>query len=361
MTELYSISGITRQAYHKAMHKRNRETLLWQRLKEMVIEVRKDYPRLSARKIHYMLGIEEIGVNRFERFVSSQGMGVRKFRSFIRTTYPGTIRYDNLVQGITLTDINGLWASDITYLKPYDQTFYIVVILDVYSRRIIGYSASDNMFTVNNQKALSMAMNTRRQRQFTGLIHHSDKGSQYGSKEYVKMLTSAHIQISMAETCLENPYAERVIGTLKNEYLRLNHIRTLQQLQTALARVVKLYNNCPHGELGKLSPLAFEKYISNISKEEHPKMQLYDFRQKAGEQNNNRTMLGFKRHKPMKITIHKKTVALLNKNKTTVRYFPGSGYSLEGCPPAEPSSASPELTKLNNINKLKKLNYKQLK
>ena len=358
MTELYSISGITRQAYHKAMHKQDRETLLWQRMKEIVIEVRKDYPRLSARKIHYMLGIEEIGVNRFERFVSSQGMGVRKFRSYIRTTYPGTIRYDNLVHGKIITDINCLWASDITYFKPYDQTFYIVVILDVYSRRIIGYSTSDNMFAINNQKALSMAMNNRRQKQFTGMIHHSDKGSQYSSKEYVKMLTSANIQISMAETCLENGYAERVIGTLKNDYLRMYNTITLKQLQTTLARQVKLYNNCPHGELGKLSPLAFEKYITGKSKQEHPVMQLYDFRQKAGEQNNKRTMLGFKRHKPMKITIHKKTVALLN--KTTVRYFPGSGYSLEGCPPAEPSSASPEETKLNNTNKLKKLNYQQL-
>ncbi len=358
MTELYSISGITRQAYHKAMHKQDRETLLWQRMKEMVIEVRKDYPRLSARKIHYMLGIEEIGVNRFERFVSSQGMGVRKFRSYIRTTYPGTIRYDNLVHGKIITDINCLWASDITYFKPYDQTFYIVVILDVYSRRIIGYSASDNMFAINNQKALSMAMNTRRQKQFTGMIHHSDKGSQYSSKEYVKMLTSANIQISMAETCLENGYAERVIGTLKNDYLRMYNIITLKQLQTTLARQVKLYNNCPHGELGKLSSLAFEKYISGKSKQEHPVMQLYDFRQKAEEQKNNSTTMGFIRHKPMKISINKKTVALLN--KTTVRYFPGSGYSLEGCPPAEPSSASPEETKLNNTNKLKKLNYQQL-
>jgi len=324
----------------------------------MVIEVRKDYPRLSARKIHYMLGIEEIGVNRFERFVSSQGMGVRKLRSYIRTTYPGTIRYDNLVHGKIITNINCLWASDITYFKPYEQTFYIVVILDVYSRRIIGYSASDNMFAINNQKALSMAKNTRRQKQFTGMIHHSDKGSQYSSKEYVKMLTSANIQISMAETCLENPYAERIIGTLKNDYLRLNHIRTLPQLQAALARVVKLYNNCPHGELGKLSPLAFEKYISIISKQERPVMQLYDFRQNAVEQKNNITTMGFIRHKPIKISINKKTVALLN--KTTVRYFPGSGYSLEGCPPAEPSSASPEETKLNNINKHNKLNYQQL-
>ena len=266
-------------------------------------------------------------------------MGVRKFRSYIRTTYPGTIRYDNLVHGKIITDINCLWASDITYFKPYDQTFYIVVILDVYSRRIIGYSASDNMFAINNQKALSMAMNTRRQKQFTGMIHHSDKGSQYSSKEYVKMLTSANIQISMAETCLENGYAERVIGTLKNDYLRMYNIITLKQLQTTLARQVKLYNNCPHGELGKLSSLAFEKYISGKSKQEHPVMQLYDFRQKAEEQKNNSTTMGFIRHKPMKISINKKTVALLN--KTTVRYFPGSGYSLEGCPPGRASSASP--------------------
>ena len=172
------------------------------------------------------------------------------------------------------------------------------------------------------------------------------------------MLASANIQISMAETCIENGYAERVIGTLKNDYLRLYNIRTLQQLRTILARIVTLYNNCPHGELGKLSPLAFEKYISGKSKQEYPVMQLFDFRQNTREQNKNRTTLGFKRHKPMKIAIHKKTVALLN--KTTVRYFPGSGYSLEGCPPAEPSSASPEETKLKRTNKSKKLSYEQL-
>lgn len=359
MSELYIISGITRQSYHQALQKCDRDVILWQRLKEIVIEVRKDYPRLSARKIHYMLGIEEVGVNRLELFVSSQGMGVKKQRSLIRTTYPGKIWYENLINGIKLTDTNCLWASDITYFKPYDKTFYIVVILDVYSRRIIGHSASDNMFAINNQKALSMAMNTRRQKQYTGLIHHSDKGSQYSSKEYVKMLSSANIQISMAETCLENSYAERVIGTLKNEYLRHCNIRKLQQLQNVLAQKVKLYNNCPHGELGMLSPLAFEKYISSKSKQEHPVMQLYDFRQNAEKQTNNRTTLGFKRYKPMKITINKKTVALFN--KATVGYFPGSGYSLEGCPPAEPSSASPEVTKLSYINRFNKLSYQQLK
>lgn len=359
MSKLYSISGITRQGFHQARHKTERDHMLWQRLKEMVIEFRKDYPGLSARKIHYMLGIDQVGINRFEQFVSQQGLGVNKCRSYIRTTYRGAIWYDNLVNGLKLSDVNSLWASDITYFKPLEKTYYIVLILDVYSRRIIGYSASDNMMAINNQRALSMAIKIRKQKQFNDLIHHSDKGSQYSSKEYVRMLREANIRISMAETCLENAYAERIIGTIKNDYLRFRNIRTLEQLQKELAKSVRLYNSCPHSELGYLSPLAFEKYICNMADQNRPVMQLYDFREQANNRLANGSDMGFLRHKAMKITIHKKTVALLN--KTTVSHFPGSGYSLEGCPPAEPSSASPDLSKLNNINQLKKLSYQQLK
>jgi transposase InsO family protein len=358
MSSLYDISGITRQGFHKASHKQKEDQMLLQRLKEMVIEIRKDYPGMSARKIHYMFGIEQIGINRFERFVSQQGLGVKKYRSFMRTTYAGAVWYENLVNGISLSNINCMWASDITYFKPAEQTYYIVLILDVYSRRIIGHSASDNMMAVNNKKALTMAMKTRRQKHFDGLIHHSDKGSQYSSKEYTKMLTEAHIEISMAESCLENAYAERIIGTIKNDYLRFENIKTLDQLHKSLARAVKLYNACPHNELGYLSPLAFESYIASLRAEHRPLMQLYDFRKPATEQNPRDSEMGFKRHKTMKIAIDKKTVALLN--KTTVRHFPGSGYSSEGCPPAEPSSASPDQTKLNQLNQLNKLNYQQL-
>jgi putative transposase len=358
MSILYDISGITRQGFHKASHKQKRGQMLWQRLKEMVIEIRKDYPGLSARKIHYMLGIEQVGINRFERFVSHQGLGVKKYRSFMRTTYPGVMWYENKVNGISLSNINRMWASDITYFKPAQQTYYIVLILDVYSRRIIGYSASDNMMAVNNQKALALAMKARKQKHFDGLIHHSDKGSQYSSKGYTKMLIDADIEISMGESCLENAYAERIIGTIKNGYLRFENIKTLIQLQKSLARAVKLYNTSPHSELGYLSPLAFERYIVSLAAEDRPQMHLYDFRTKATEQTPNNSNLGFSRHKTMKIAINKKTVALLN--KTTVRHFPGSGYSLEGCPPAEPSSALPDLTKLNNVNQLNKLNYQQL-
>lgn len=357
MEELYNISGLSRQAYHKSVQVEAQRAFMWQRLKETVIEVRKDYPRISARKIHYMLGIKEVGINSFESFVSEQGLGVKKYRSFIRTTYSGKVWYPNLIQGLELKGINRLWVSDITYFITNYGTFYIVIIMDVYSRRIIGYTASDNLLAVNNHTALSIAMRTRRQEKYKNLIHHSDKGSQYGETKYLTRLKDASIQISMAENCLENAYAERINGTIKNDYLRYHNIKSLKQLKTSLDKVVKLYNTCPHSELGYLSPIGFEKFIGQLSESEYPVLELYDFRQE-NTQRSKTTKKVFFRHKSNKIQINEKTVAL--HNKTTDLHFPGSGYSLEGCSSAEPSSASPDITKLNQINKRNKLSYQQL-
>ncbi|MCD4790513.1 MAG: IS3 family transposase [Bacteroidales bacterium] len=359
MKGLYDISGVSRQAYHKAMRIEEQRVLMWQRLKEIVIEVRKDYPRISARKVHYMLGIKEVGINRFERFVSEQGLGVRKYRSFIRTTYSGKIWYPNLIHGIEIKAINQLWVSDITYFVTNYGTFYIVFIMDIYSRRIIGYTASDNLQAVNNHRALSMVMRIRKQKRYENLIHHSDKGSQYSETEYINRLNNANIQISMAENCLENAYAERINGTIKNDYLRYHNVKSLKQLKIALGKVVKLYNTCPHSELGYLSPIAFEKFIEQLPESEYPVMQLYDFRQENKQVNKKEIKMGFLRYRAMKIQIKEKAVAL--QNKTTAKHFPGSGYSLEGYSPAEPSSASPDHTKLNQLNKINKLSYQQLK
>lgn len=278
MENLYTISGISRQGYHKIINKVKQEEMIWQRLLETIVEFRKDYPHSSARKIHYMLQIKEVGINRFERFVSEQGLSVRKPCSFNRTTYRGMNCYPNLVNGLFLNGINQLWVSDITYFLTSKGTFYIVLILDVYSRRIIGYSASDNMLVINNSKALEIAFQTRKQNWFEGLIHHSDKGSQYGANAYVSMLQKANINISMANICLENPYAERINGIIKNDYLIAYNISDLQGLTKALPRSVLLYNNFPHGELGRRSPLEFENYLGQVDKLEHPVMTLYDYR-----------------------------------------------------------------------------------
>lgn len=279
MEELYRISGISRQCYHKLIHRQHDDALMWQRLVEMVIEYRKERPRSSARKIHHSLKITEVGINRFERFISSQGLSVKRHRSFIKTTYSGAVRYPNLVNGLEVTGINQVWVSDITYFITRQMTLYIVLIMDVYSRRIIGYSGSSNMLTVNNQAALQMAFDLRRQKRFDNLIHHSDKGSQYGSKDYTTMLLNANITISMADNCLENPYAERINGTIKNDYLIAYMINNVRELQKALERSVKLYNTYPHGELkGRQSPIEFEANLKNSNGQPQDVMTLYDFR-----------------------------------------------------------------------------------
>ena len=355
MEQLYQISGISRQGYYKAILKSHQDQVMWQRILEMVYLIRKDYPRISSRKMHYMLGISEVGINRFERFVSKQGLSVQKSRSFLRTTRRGTITYPNLTHGLQLNGINQLWVSDITYFLTSDTTYYLVFILDVYSQRIIGQSASDNLFAVNNVQALKMALEMRGLSKYDKLIHHSDKGSQYGSNEYTCILEESEIRISMAENCLENPYAERINGIIKNDYLINKRITSLNDLKIELAHAVDLYNSCPNGSLKMLSPIEFENTVKLVPTDEYPIIQLYDFN-KTKEEN---TRLGFQRHKTMRITSLKNAVAL--NHKTTAGYSLGSDYSLESCPPAELSSASSDHPKLNALKKGTKMTYKHLK
>ncbi len=278
LQEVYLLAGISRQYYHKAIQKQRRDEVMWERILEMVIEFRETHPRSSARKIHRSLKIKEVGINRFESFVSAQGLSVKQPRSFIKTTRPGPYRYPNLVNGLEIDGINQLWVSDLTYFITPTATLYIVLILDVYSRRIIGYSASDNMLALNNQKALRMAFNLRGKGHYENLIHHSDKGSQYGANVYTEMLLNAGIEISMAKICLENPYAERINGIIKNDYLLAYNINTLNDLLKALPKAIRCYNNYPHGKLkGQHSPIEFEKYLIQAKDQRGEPMKLYNF------------------------------------------------------------------------------------
>jgi transposase InsO family protein len=113
---------------------------------------------------------------------------------------------------------NIVWQTDITYYLIGDQYFYIVFIIDVYTKRILGFCTSEHLRAEANLFALKMAMS-----QSTGsleyLIHHSDRGGQYINKNYVGLLRKSGIHISMGAQAQDNAYAERINGTIKNEYL----------------------------------------------------------------------------------------------------------------------------------------------
>lgn len=283
MNRLFEIAGITKQGFYKSLKREEKEIALLGRIEDIVKEVRKEHPRMGSRPMYYKLGIKQVGINKFEKIVQESGLGVKQKKRRIVTTISNRNghQYPNLTCGIKLNGINQLWVSDITYWLGEDITYFITLMQDVYSRRILGHCAADNMLAENNLNVLEQSLELRGINRHSNLIHHSDKGSQYTCKEYEKRLNTAEINISMARNSLENPYAERLNGIIKNDYLAFEKIYSLSSLRQSLKKVVWLYNNQrPHSELGYLTPKEFEEQIVKVELSNRKEMILYDFSDK---------------------------------------------------------------------------------
>lgn len=185
---------------------------------------------------------------------------IRKRKRSVQTTYSRhwLRKYPNLIKDFIPKTINQLWVSDITYWKINPQKhLYISLTTDAYSRKIIGYQVAETMESVESSKALQMALSTLNSTNYTGLIHHSDRGIQYCSGRYVKLLQDYDVKVSMTEKGdpLENAIAERVNGILKEEYLNHCQVNNLKEAQRCLKQVVETYNNeRPHMSIGYLTP-----------------------------------------------------------------------------------------------------------
>jgi putative transposase len=281
MEMLYCVAEIKRQDYFCQQKRQINQTFIETRTIEMVQAIRERHPAMGARPMFHALKITGMGINRFERLISESGLGIERKKLWIKTTNSNHnyFKYSNLANGLELNGIDQLWVSDITYWIDGQTHYYLLFIMDVYSRRILGYTASQNMYTINNLKALESSFQIRLANWFEQLIHHSDKGSQYCSLGYVKVLKKAKITISMAGNSLENPYAERLNGIIKNNYLRYFDTSSFAKLSKSLDRAVWLYNNeKPHSELGNMSPVNFEKMLLQQNINERKTMVLHDFR-----------------------------------------------------------------------------------
>jgi transposase InsO family protein len=282
MQSVYEVAGISRQGFYKKLRHEEKEWTRRERIEEMVREVRKDHPRMGSRPLYYKLGIKGVGINKFERIMSEIGLGIRRKKRRIITTHsnPFQKHYPNLTYGKKLNGINQLWVSDITYWVGLRETYYITMMQDVYSRRLLGYYASNNMYTENNVNVLIQSMHIRKLSRYEDLVHHSDKGSQYGSGEYINKLEKAGIDISMARNSIENPYAERLNGIIKNDYLDYKQIFDLASLNKALDHAVWLYNyERPHSELKYMTPIEYEGQLAKLNLVERIQMTLFDFRE----------------------------------------------------------------------------------
>ena len=281
MNSLYKISGISKQGFYKQCDRAFTEYIVKDQIRDIVKTIREDHPKMGSRSMHHMAQIKNIWINKFARYISELGLCVTVKRKRIQTTDSKHRfwKYDNLTNGLILTYVNQLWCGDITYFLTTDKVLYIFLLEDVYSRRVLSWKASNNLFADNNISLLKQAFRLRGRSTFEGMIHHSDRGSQYCCNDYIKMLEKAKIKISMANNSLENPYAERLNGIIKNDYLESLRISKLTELVRELDRVVWLYNHeRPHSELGYLTPVKFENYISTVPLSMRPKLVLHDFR-----------------------------------------------------------------------------------
>lgn len=176
----------------------------------------------------------------------------------VSTTYSGhwMRKWPNLIKNYKVTAPNQLWVSDITYWRVNSAFVYISFITDAYSHKIVGYSLSEHLDMQSSRNALLIAINTLN-KEHKGLIHHSDRGTQYCAMDYVKLLHKHHIQISMTESGdpRDNAIAERLNGIIKNEYLKKYKPTSFKQAQLLLDKSVRLYNTeRPHLSINLLTP-----------------------------------------------------------------------------------------------------------
>jgi transposase InsO family protein len=247
-------------------------------LEVLLIQVRNDHPVMALRTIHRMLQVKGIGRDQFESYFKNLGFGIARTRNYrITTDSRGVTKFDDLRKDLKLTGINQLWVSDITYFEVGGRFYYITFILDVFSRRIIGYSASKTLQTIDTTlPALRMSLKCRRISKASpalGLIFHSDGGGQYYCKDFLNLLRRNKIGSSMAEVVYDNSHAERINGTIKNNYLIHRRIDSFEQLIKELDRSVKLYNyKKPHFSLTNQTPVAFENNHINFAMQQNPKV-----------------------------------------------------------------------------------------
>jgi putative transposase len=233
---------------------------------------------MGCRKLYELIAPEGIGRDRFEALLLERGYRVCYPKAFIRTTQAQHQQYyHNLIEGLEITGINQVWQSDFTYILMFGAAYYLVTIMDVYSRRIIGYHFDKHMRAESNIAALSQAFELRAKMDLSGLIHHSDRGGQYIDGEYVSLLKSRSIRISMCVEAWENAYEERSHRSLKYEYIYAWNSNNEQELYSNVKRAIDNYNcGRPHKSLyHHKAPVDFEEIIKGMLPEKRPVLRLH--------------------------------------------------------------------------------------
>lgn len=261
--------GMSRQNYYKQRQIRRRRQVDEKLVVALVARERRLQPRLGGRKLYGLLREElveagiEIGRDRFFDVLRDHDMLVKPLppRSHRTTDSRHSLPlFRNLIQNLEPTGPDQIWVSDITYIRTLEGFEYLTLIMDLYSRKIVGHQCGEDIDAESNLVALNRALEDLPKTRYP--IHHSDRGSQYCCHEYVKVLQNRDLPVSMTEEnhCYENAHAERLNGVLKQEYALRNTYPTRKKARHAADQAVWIYNNLrPHGSLNNQMPARVHK------------------------------------------------------------------------------------------------------
>lgn len=262
------LAGVSRASFYRWLEPQpeppEEEVRIRDEMHKIALETRCYGYRRMTRELNRrrVLGDALVGAKRVRRLMAEDNLlAVRKRRFVATTDSQHSLRvYSNLAANIELNDVDQLWVSDLTYLQLAHQFVFLAVVLDGYSRRVVGWALGDRLDGRLALAALDRAVAERRPR--PGLVHHSDRGTQYASHDYVGRLEElgALLSMSAAGRPWENGKCESFIKTLKTEEIRVRPYRSREELAWNVEDFIERYYNPLrlHSALGYRSPAAFE-------------------------------------------------------------------------------------------------------
>ena len=267
--EACKIFEISRSGFYKKTHSPQKDE------RKLLCAMRKiclEFPRYGYRRVTKQLQRQGMQVNH-KRVLTL--MNVHNLLVKTRRTKPKTTdskhslqRYPNLIETFVLTGINQVWVADITYVICSKIFLYLALVMDLFSRKIVGWELSRNVNTELTIATLSNAVESRGGK-VDGCVHHSDHGSQYLSLVYVGRLHELGMLPSMGEVgnSYDNAFAESLNKTIKNEEVWLNEYETFDQAYKYIAVFVKKYNEKRlHSSIGYVPPNEYEQQQLNMAK-----------------------------------------------------------------------------------------------
>ena len=272
MEDLCRLFGKTKQSYYKHNEQRTMTRMAQEAFAvDYIKDIREKDRGIGGVKLWHMYkrkftANSPLGRDRFEEVVDKYGFKIRLKVRKPKTTDSthGLPTYPNMIKDLIPTAPNQLWVSDITYIVVSEGEepcgfCYLTLVMDAYTEEIKGYCVGDTLESKYSIVALAMALKSLADPSNEGvhLIHHSDRGVQYASREYINLLNANGISISMTENGnpKENPQAERINSTVKNEILKGCIFNTTEEVKKAVDQAVDFYNNeRPHMSIGMMVP-----------------------------------------------------------------------------------------------------------